>query len=199
MKEKEIKLVLLTASEKFGKKCVVGYEESSRCFYRLVSTEGGEGISADYLNNIDLLEEVQVKILSNCPLNHQTENVRIDLSYGINPTGKSSPAVLTTLAKTKNTIFGDRCYKLNNADNLDYSVEVVDFDSMKFYNVNNKTKVNFKSNGNIFENYSVTDEKFFFREREISSGIAVITIPPCDDFTETGGFFKFIAAIYVYR
>ncbi len=196
----ENEVIILTLSEKWGKKCVAAYDTKAQQLVRLVSEpEHGAGIAPWYTQLINLLDIVKVKIIQNSPIQHQTENVFIDLAYGLRKVGSlASINELAFLENKKPTIFGDCKYKLNDVSNLNHSLEIIKFDEMKlFKNENGKTKASFIHNGAQHLNYSVTDSHFFVDHAPIDSGYAVISLPPSDDFTKGGnGYFKYVSAIY---
>ena len=78
----ENEVIILTLSEKWGKKCVAAYNKKTGKLVRLVSElKHGAGIPTCYTRWINLLDIVKVKIIQDCPIEHQSENVLIDLTY----------------------------------------------------------------------------------------------------------------------
>lgn len=192
-------VIILTLSEKWGGKCVAAYDNDSQKIVRLVSSKDGDGIPNCYVSNVSLLDVVKVNIIQNCPLEHQTENVLIDLSQNFETIGHvDNFEQLAFLANKHPPVFGNSNYKILSANGLNHSLEVVRFNSMSFSRSDNqKIKVNFWTNGQYHCNYSVTDRHYFEDPHQIQSGYAVISLPPSDDFTDNGGgYFKYVSAIY---
>lgn len=197
------KVVILTLSEKWGKKCIVAYDANSQRLLRLVSKAAdGAGIDNCYVSHISLLDEVQIDILLDCPLEHQTENVLINLEHGFRKTGRSANYKLLDMLKNqRRSIFGNSNYKLADIEGLEHSIEIVQFDRMLFTNTTNfngrpSTKVGFIAVHTQFSNYSVTDHNYFGHIGTINNGYAVISLPPSDSFTAQWGYFKYVSAIY---
>lgn len=200
------KVVILSLSEKWGKKCVACYDMEAEKLIRLVSeAESGDGIEAEHLRGVNLLNEVEIKIIKECPLGHQTENVLIDLNFGIRKTTRIAKEKLVELMveKTKrpNKLFGGTYYKASNLDNVDYSLQLVKFEDLQFELVPNaqgqkKTKARFIFDGEVYSGYAITDKRFFSATDSISSGYMLVSIPPSDDFTAKNGYFKYVSAIF---
>jgi len=196
----ENEVIILTLSEKWGKKCVAAYDTKTEKLIRLVSEpEHGAGIPTCYTPSINLLDIVKVKITQDCPIEHQTENVLIDLAYGLKKVGSlSSIKELTFLENKKPAIFGDYKYKLSDISHLNHSLEINKFDRMRFCkNEKGEIKASFIHNGVPHSNYSVTDSQYFVDPAPVDSGYAIISLPPSDDFTRNGGgYFKYVSPIY---
>lgn len=196
------KVIVLTLSLKFDGYCISAYDESNNKIIRLVKDTSREnGIPKAYAKNINLLDEVSINILEYCPKEHQTENVLIDLEYGIKRTGRTANirTIYNNLQKYT-YIFGDNNYKVSSVNNLDHSLEIIKFENMniqiKEINGKNKTKAQFNCNYNFHSNYSVTDARYFGEENLISSGYSIISLPATDDFTKQYGYFKYVSAIF---
>ena len=194
-------VAILTLSEKHGGKCIAAYDFEDKKIVRLVSdAESGESIPKHLVRDVNLLDVVSVEVVEDCPFEHQTENVLVNLQYGFRQTTDSIDiSELSKLATSSKYIFGDNRYKLQENTNLDYSLQVIKFQNMELYkNDNYKTKVDFTCNGIRHTNYSVTDNNYFtITKTRIESGFAVISLPPSDDYTRNGGgYFKYISAIY---
>ena len=196
----ENEVIILTLSEKWGKKCVAAYDTKTGKLIRLVSEpEHGDGIPTHYTRFINLLDIVKVKIIQDCPIEHQSENVLIDLAYGLRKAGALSDINKLAFLENKNsTIFGDYKYKLNDVSHLNHSLELIKFSKMTFSkNEKGKTKASFIHNGAKHLNYSVTDSQYFVDPTSVDTGYAIISLPPSDDFTRSGnGYFKYVSAIY---
>ena len=192
-------VVVLTLSEKWGKKCVAVYDVRTEDILRLVSNPQGDGIESSYTNHLQLLDVVEIEDMGAYPLEHQTENILVDLRYGLHKVGHvDSFELLEQLANSNPPVFGDTNYKLLTANGMKHSLEIVKFTAMSFtQNENNRTKASFRANGRWHNFYSVTDKRYFNQTGSISAGYAVITIPPSDDYTRAGkGYYKYVSAIY---
>lgn len=193
------KVVILTLSEKWSKKCVAVYDANTGDILRLVSNPQGEGIPPLHTAHLQLLDVVEIEDLGSYPLEHQTENVLVDLSYELHKVGHvDNFDILEQLANSYTPVFGDANYKLYEVDKLNHSLEVVRFADMSFSeNDKHKTKVSFKVSGRWHNSYSVTDSSFFGWTESVDAGYAVVSLPPSDDFTKAGnGYFKYVSAIY---
>jgi hypothetical protein len=195
-------VIILTLSLKFDGYCIAAYDASNNEIIRLVKDTSREnGIPRPYARNIDLLDEVSINILEYCPKEHQTENVLIDLEYGLKRTGRKADIRTIYNSLQKHTyIFGNTNYKVSSIGTLDHSLEIIRFENMhiqiKTINEKTKTKASFKSNSKIHLDYSVTDARYFEEEEFIESGYSIISLPATDDFTEQYGYFKYVSAIY---
>ena len=193
------RVIVLTLSEKFGKKCVAAYDFERERLVRLVSDENGTGIPNHCVSDVNLLDVVEVEVVQACPLEHQTENELIDLRYGVRVVGCiDSFEELSHLANQYPPVFGDTNYKLYDTGNLNHSLEIVAFSGMSFFQAENgKTKVTFRTNGRTHYNYSVTEKRFYGATGTKESGYAIISLPLSDDYTrDGGGYFKYVSAIY---
>lgn len=192
-------VIILTLSLKFNNLCIAAYDPSNNKIIRLVKDTSIEnGIPRTYVRNINLLDEVRINILKYCPKEHQTENVLIDLKYGLKRTGRKADirTIYNGLQKHTN-IFGNNNYKVPSVETLDHSLEIIEFEDMYIYqNENNKTKARFVCDFKNHSRYSVTDPNFYGKEGSIKSGYAVVSLPASDDFTEQYGYFKYVSAIY---
>ena len=192
-------VVVLTLSEKWGKKCVAVYDVNTGELLRLVSKPQGDGIPSSYTHRLQLLDVIEIEDLGACPLEHQTENILVDLNCGLRKISHiDSFDLLEQLANSYTPIFGDTNYKLLTANGLKHSLEIVKFTAMSFtQNENNRTKASFRVNARWHNYYSVTDSTFFGRTESVAAGYAVVSIPPSDDYTRAGnGYFKYVSAIY---
>lgn len=192
-------VVILTLSEKWHKKCVAVYDINREEILRLVSSPQGDGIPSFYTSHLKLLDVIEIEDLGTYPLEHQTENILVDLSQGLHKVGYlDSFDLLEQLANSHGPIFGDTNYKLREVDDMEHSLEIVRFSAMSFFQTeNHRTKASFRVNGRWHNNYSVTDSTFFGRTESIAAGYAVVSIPPSDDYTRAGnGYFKYVSAIY---
>lgn len=192
-------VIILTLSLKFDGLCIAAYDTSNNEIIRLVKDTSREnGIPRTYVRNINLLDEVSINILEYCPKEHQTENVLIDLGYGLKQTGRKANIRDIYINSQKHTcIFGDNYHKVLSTENLDHSLEIIKFENMNIcQNENNKTKVSFVCDFKNHLWYSVTDPNFYGKEGLIKSGYAVVSLPASDDFKEQNGYFKYVSAIY---
>ena len=181
-------VVVLTLSEKWHKKCVAVYDINTEEILRLVSSPQGDGIPSFYTSHLKLLDVIEIEDLGTYPLEHQTENVLVDLRQGLHKVGYlDSFDLLEQLSNSHGPIFGDTNYKLREVDDMEHSLEIVRFSAMSFFQTeNHRTKANFSVNGRWHNNYSVTDSAFFGRTESIAAGYAVVSIPPSDDYTRAG-------------
>lgn len=194
-------VIILTLSLKFDGFCIAAYDASNNEIIRLVKDNSREnGIPKAYAKDINLLDEVSIDILEYCPKEHQTENVLIDLGYGLKRTGKTADIriIYNRLQKHEN-IFGNNNYKVSSIEMLDHSLEIIKFKNMhlqtKTVNEKTKTKASFTCDSKMHFDYSVTDASYF-EEGFIPSGYSIISLPATDDFTEQYGYFKYVSAIY---
>ena len=195
-------VIILTLSLKFEDYCIAAYDASRNEMVRLVRNTAREnGIPKKYAYGIELLDEVTIKVLDYCPKEHQTENVKIDLDYGLKKTGRSASidSIYDCLQKGP-AVFGSTDYRVWDVSRLDHSLEIVKFRNMHIQQREvkgkNKTKANFICDSENHIGYSVTDAKFFDSDKRIASGYSIVSLPASDDFTEQYGYFKYISAIY---
>ena len=139
---------------------------------RLVRTPEGDGIPSQCTSQLHLLDIIEIEDLGSVPLEHQTENILIDLDQGLHKVGHVNELdLLEQLANCHVPVFGDTSYKLYAANHLEHSLEIVKFSDMSFTeNENRKTKVSFKVNGRWHNYYSVTDRTFFGWTEPIAAG-----------------------------
>jgi|GEM_PF-2515412 hypothetical protein len=193
-----MKVCLLTLSEKFGNKCVVAYDYENNKLIRLVSDKYATGIEPQDLCGFNVLDIVNVKRISEAPLECQKENIIIDPN-NITKVGEEDISLLERIlnATQHQYIFNNLSYKLLNNE-LDHSIEIIKFKDMIIKENDFKTnKAYFKYKGNDYSNFSITDSNYYNKKNyTIDSGYAIITIPVSDEFTEQWGYFKYIAAIY---
>lgn len=196
-------LILLTLSEKFGKYCVLGYCYKDDKIYRLVSdAKTGAGIDKSRFEDIEILDEVNVKFIEECSSKHQVENVLIMSHYGVYPSGRSfSPSILEEFATEEPNIFGCSNYKIADATTLGRSVEIRKVKNLKVTLSGNeggkKHKVNFECGGTKHEFYSMTDPRYYGAEDEgiIENAYIIVSLPAEDDFSKEKGYYKFVSAI----
>lgn len=192
-------VVVLTLSEKWREKCVVVYDVNTEEILRLVRSPQGDGIPPFHTSHLQLLDVIEIEDLGSYPLEHQTENILVDLSRGLHKVGHVDTFdLLEQEANSYTPVFGDTNYRLFFVEDLGHSLEIVRFSAMSFsQNENHRTKANFNVDGRWHNNYSVTDSAFFGQTESIAAGYAVISIPPSDDFTREGkGYYKYVSAIY---
>lgn len=192
-------VIVLTLSLKYDAYCIAAYDAANNEIIRLVKDNSREnGIPKKFAKNINLLDEVEINIIEHCPKEHQTENVLIDIQYGLIKTGKRADIQsIYNRLQVHTNIFGNNCYKLSDVSMLEHSLEIIKFNNMEIYqNENNKTKANFTCNLKKHLRYSVTDPYYYGNRELIRSGYAIVSLPASDYFTEQNGFFKYISAIY---
>lgn len=196
-----MKICLLTLSEKFGNKCVVGYDYINDRVIRLVSSLSADGIEKYILKDFKLLDIVDVNIGESAPLECQKENILL-ATNDIKKVGCENIDFIDKLSRKSspnNYIFGNNSHKLETNNNINHSIEIIKFRNMTIKdNGYGKNKAYFEYNNSIYSNFSITDNNYYNRENyHIKNGYAIITIPVSDDFTiRGGGYFKYIAAIY---
>lgn len=192
-------VVILTLSSKFGGYCVAAYDASENQIIRLVKDNTlTNGIPKWCIRDIDLLDIVSIKVIGPCPKEHQTENVKIDLDYGFKKTGKSVDIKMIYDRIHKNAgVFGSTYYKLDGVSSLEHSLEIIKFENMCIYqNQDGKTKADFSYNSKLCIGYSVTDTRYYGKNKRIPSGYSIVSLPATDDFTKQYGYFKYISAVY---
>lgn len=195
-------VIVLTLSLKFGDYCIAAYDALDNKIIRLVKdTTEDNGIPKEYALGIHLLDEVNINVVEECPIEHQTENVIIDLDYGLKKTGRHAniSGIYNRLQQNADA-FGNNKYKMSNISSLKHSLEIIQFKNIhilqKEINGKPKTKANFICNSQIHENYSVTDARYFDCDMVLASGYLVVSLPATSDYTNQYGYFKYIAAIY---
>lgn len=195
-------VIILTLSLKFDGYCIAVYDPESNRMIRLVKDKTREnGIPRGYARGINLLDEVEINIIEECPIEHQTENVIVDLQYGFHKTGRSADieTIYTCLQKSSN-VFGNTNYKIEDVSYLDHSLEIIRFERMRIVqriiNGKQKTKASFKCESKFHFEYSVTDANYFDSDLLIESGYSIVSLPVSDEFTSNHGYYKYISAIY---
>lgn len=191
-------VVILTLSIKHGGLCIAAYDLNTNRILRLVKNNSRENaIPRYYVRGINLLDEVTIDVIGECSTEHQTENTLIDLDYGFRRTGHSFRIQDIYYNLSSYTpVFGDNNYRIMNTIGLQHSLEIVKFENMHFEEINDKTKATFYCNNILHCRYSITDPRYFGCSDSIQSGYAIISLPVSDSFTQEGGYYKYISAIY---
>lgn len=194
------KITILTLSRKWGGRCVAGYDHNDERIVRLVSNVHGKELDTQLTAGINLLDVVDVEIMRPCPHEHQTENVLISPESSLTVTGSINVIEnFDPLVYDSGNVFGNTYYKIDDASNMDHSIELIKFSRMSIYVENDTTKADFFVGGKLHRWYRVTDIVHEGTTATIESGYAIITIPPSDNFTRDGGYYKYVAAIYPTR
>lgn len=174
---RNIRLIIMTESSKFSGRCVAGIDVNSGDWIRLVSddeyTHGAIAISDLYYPNggkCDVLDIVDVTVIKDCNDYIQPENVLIDISRHIRYVGKASLKDVLDKhpVEVRSNILGNTYSYISEqrVGMLGYSLALVEVQNLEIVQVENpagqpKTKVNFKYQGELYTQLSVTDTKFF--------------------------------------
>lgn len=190
-------ITILALSRKWGGRCVAGYDHNENRIVRLVINRNGKELAAEMTAGINTLDTVEVEVICRCPMEHQSENILIDVAYGLKKV-RHTDAIedYRFLRRQDNDVFGNNRTKVNDARDLDHSFELIEFNNMTIYNEDGKTKADFYVGDALHRWYRVTNIIHEGKNEVIKKGYAVVTIPPTDDYAVEHGFYKYIAAIY---
>lgn len=191
------RITILTLSRKWGGKCVAGYDHDEQRVVRLVSNTSGRQLDNSTVSELDLLDVVEADIVCECPLDHQTENVLLNVDRGIAATrDKGQIEEFQYLCRDDGKLFGTNWYKIDDASDLDHSFELIKFSDMHIYLEDNVAKADFSVSGCSHRWYRITDNVHEHGEYSYRHGYAVVTLPPHDAYSKEHGLYKYISAIY---
>ena len=205
----KLKIAILTKSSRHGQYCVVGYDIDNSKLVRLVSGDiNSQGsITGEYLicdNNkiADILDIVEVDIISNKPTETHPEDLLINELLTWKYIGKFELNNLPThILCTDKFIYNDISneIKLDTVKQVKKSIIIVEVKKLNIYkNEYGKIKASFEYNNLRYINFSVTDPDYYEITDMIKYNTAILIISlPNDKWSyENDRFFKFIAKIY---
>lgn len=207
-----IDIVILTKSSKQKGFCVAGINLLTHEWVRLVSPsqehDGALSINELCLPNgyiLQPLDIARVPILKYYPQGCQSENYLIASETPWEYLGKMA---LSDVIKKSNVlhpplIFGNK-YKYIKSDMIDMfnrSLLLTEVTDLKIYRKEGTTvrhKCEFKHNGNLYEEISMTDPDYYrYNTYDIKKAYIVVSLPH-KDFPE-GRYYKFVAKIFPCR
>ena len=207
----KIRMVVLTRSSKYGKKCVAGIDLIYGNWVRLVTNDEssyGAVSSKDLLykdgESVQVLDIIDAPILSVCNTEMQPENVLLDLDTYIERVGRMSIQEVLNIhpLESRSNILGNIYPYITEArvEFLNHSLTIVEVNDLEIFQEKNpsgkpKTKTGFYYNGNKYENMSVTDEKFYSIKSGTCYKSAILVVSIGTPYKNK--YYKFIAAIYV--
>lgn len=212
MNAQEITAIILTKSAKHNNYCVAGLDYNTGEFVRFVSddedTDGA--LTMDDLKywNVNYqavpLHLVKVKVKAHLDGVHQTENYLIDRSQKWTFIRRASlDDVLKLHAPEIHTsIFGNDKEFANPLilNDIDYSLMFISVNNLKLYSngYSGKTKADFDYNNKCYEDFAVTDNKFFNLEALKTTAFpqAYLVLSISDKDYPAGKYYKFIAKIF---
>ena len=207
-----IQAVVLTRSGKNQGACVAAYDLNTKKIIRFVADAktGGE-IPFQEIRDISVLDIVEVKVIKDCPIGPQTENILVERN-GFKRKQKYNGTIENirkTVVYHDDHFFMDHTYyKLQNVSNYHHSLEIISVTDLiisKVVKSDNKvtTRASFVYSGKKHSDYRVTDFNYDMRKEDKNSIVfpkadLVVSIPHKNYYVQDKpiGYFKFVAAIY---
>lgn len=205
-------VLILTKSTKRGGYCVAGVNARSGKWIRLVSPDAW---SHGALTNWHMictdgsfcgpLDCVRVQITQEAPVQHQPENVLIDVNQKFEKldTWNLQNALYLHPAENWETVYGDTAPFLTEETiaRIDRSLILIHTDWMCIKqwptdSGKSKTRANFRFGGQWYNNFAVTDPEYY-RVADgtiLTSAYLVVSLP--DVPYDNGQYYKFIARIF---
>ena len=215
----KMSLIILTKSSKWGDYCVAGIEINTKKWVRLVRDNGNDNgaIPNGYMRtsdgeSVNVLDMIEVVYLRHSPQKYQSENYVVDLSVKPRIIRKGFPLEdvikMHPLDMPYKLFAGTLPYATDNyldSDRIDYSLLLIKVKDLLFYMTENnagnkKCKVEFKYNGNVYSNISMTDPEFYDNKYYNSDNCyseAVIVLSLGERFENTDKHYKFAARIFL--
>ena len=210
MEKKEI--IVLTRSSKYKNLCVAGIDTETGEWIRLVE-ENSNGSVRDSVfryeddSRVEVLDCIEVGIKGDASTIIQPENRVLDIQQEIRKTGEYTIDEFVYTYGLDNSIheyvFGDLNHKIDSGiERIGHSLEILKVERAVISRVSGlngrpKTKLAFNYRGRRYYDMSVTDQDYFTVPNETKLGDVIIVVSlPDDNWSRTGGYFKFIAKIF---
>lgn len=209
--EKQIILAVLTKSSKYSKYCVAGIDWKTGAWYRLItddeSSHGAVG-AQDLIDangrECDILDVVQVPVITRGNNILQPENVLIDQSKDLTILGKTTLEEILKIhpAEINDYVLGNKYayIKETKVDQIGHSLTLIKVNDIQIRQVSNpegnpKTKADFTYMFEQYENLSVTDYRFYSMPHGTHFDNAYLVVSIGSAYN--GRYYKFVSAIYV--
>lgn len=208
---RNIRMVVLTKSSKYGNNCVAGINLSNGDWVRLVTEdEASHGAVSDNDlicedgRSVEVLDVIDAPILGMCNDCVQPENVLLDLDTYIKIRGRMTldeVLKIHPLERKRNILGNDYGYITEaRVNTVGYSLIIVEVFDLVITQEENpsgkpKTKAKFTYQGTEYKNMSVTDHEYYSIQSgtEFEKAILVISIGT----PYNGRYYKFVSAIFV--
>lgn len=210
----KVRFTVLSKSAKHGNKCVAGILKNGH-FFRIVSSDEltNGAIPNDYLKNIvdglevEVLDEIQVKVIEHIPDNIQTENWLVDLSKKPKIVGHTDINEVIKLVKNNSDPYvyvnTARYLTKENVQNANGSLMFVIVENLQIKKAisfgKRRSVADFSYNGNVYTDISLTDPDYFSDENPFYEKAALFVSLANKPFENSEGidrYYKFIAKIF---
>jgi len=204
------KILLLTKSSKrknnnkYGN-CVVGVDENTMEFIRLVSDKSGDSLADDEIP-FKPLDIIQCKIDGPHPIGSQVENYIVDVSSIEKIDSRNIEFIKKLYEENKfqrKSFFGDMNDCVFDIKPLGYSLSVIMVKNLAIYRDNNsKYKADFTIGNDKANNISMTDPDYYQSAKNATKsdpfrvGNAIIVVSLPSEPYRDGFYYKFIAKIF---
>lgn len=203
--------IILTKSYKNDGFCVTVYDENKKIIRLLFEENPKSSIPKQTMNNIELLDKVEFKILKKCDVTGpQTENVLIDKNFGIRKIANYRGNIEEIYQATKKRsplIFESSVGYITEKYLPNYSLLLAKVSDFNIYediqkddlgNERIKYRARFTYNDVIHEKFSVTDP--MYRKCCYIKNAYVLFSLPSTPYSDGGvTYHKFVAAIYDFN
>ncbi|MCF2643499.1 hypothetical protein I6E50_13975 [Roseburia hominis] len=206
-----IRIIIMTESSKFSKKCVAGINIDNGEWVRLVSSdkETHGAISDEDLRCFDgrkcnVLDVVNVPIIRTCGNEIQPENILMDTSKYITIEGKATLSDVLKIhsAEIRDSILGNKYSYITESKvrSVGYSLILVQVEDLVIFQVETsegkiKTRTTFRYRGNEYQMLSVTDPNFYSIPNGTTYKNAFLVISIGTPYNNR--YYKFVAKIFV--
>lgn len=198
----------MTKSLKDRGYCVVGIDMATKEWIRLVSTEEGESLPRELLDDqkIKPLDIVIADVFKKCPIRAQKENWLLDITRPLIKTGPRSLSEILRICPNQGGqfVFGNEKEDFTEEEiaKLDHSVELVKVDKLALDTCmkgdgRNHHRLEFVYNG-VPYNLALTDPQLRHENLDtfrIKGGVLVVSVP-IHPYGENNVFRKFVAKVF---
>lgn len=206
------KIIVMTESSKFKNNCVAGIDVNTGEWIRIVSNDvetygalTDEDITYADGTRCQVLDIVDVPVISRASTSSQPENVLIDRRYYIEKQGKATlgDVLLMHPDEKHDYLFGTRYSSVKEeyleSRGVDYSLALIKGENVEFsWKPNNdgqlKLKINFFYNGIEYTDMSVTDPEFYGVENGVRFRAVYMVVSIGTPYK--GACYKFVAKIF---
>lgn len=206
-----MRLIIMTESSKFSRKCVAGIDAESGNWVRLVSndaaTHGGIADGDLYYEDgtrCEVLDIADVPVIRACGDAIQPENVLLDTSVYMKHVGKASLADVLAKHPAENrvNILGNK-YSYITAQRIGtvgYSLALVEVRNLRIWQRENpsgnpKTKADFTYQMDRYTQVPVTDPSFYSVTNGTAFHRAILVVSVGTPYNER--YYKFVSRIFI--
>ena len=191
-------IILMTKSYKHSGRCVAGIDYDTKEWIRLVSDKSGGAVSQYIFDKYNILDLLEVELLSHVPIACQLENYTFN-SKAIKKVGRLPLNALLNkqYLSSEKLIFGVKKNKISDVNiynELEKSLTFVEVDN---FSINSQgTKCTFSYNGIPYYNMSLTDPKYRKEGLDgvkLPKALIVVSLPP-DDYM--GEYYLFVSSVF---